>query len=131
MATLKTLYEDPQVLITEAYITIKKYYSPFGPTKTLAFNELCKISLEDAQRAKQRIGISTHMLNNWFSWDLKRKDKKKFICLQVKNTRVKPCFSPENPDKAFDILREHFVGSDRKSLTFESNRDNQTEIDQK
>jgi hypothetical protein len=120
---LKTLYEDKYVIITEYYILIKKYYMPLMTSKTVLFSDVKAISIEDATKVNNSWGINGHYLNNWFQYDPDRKNKKKFISIELKNSRVRPAITPEDVQKAFDSLRAHFEALDRKSVMFQSNRD--------
>lgn len=78
---MKVLYEDKYITITEIYILIKKYYMPLMTSKTILFNEMKTISIEDASNVNNTWGINTHHLNNWFQYDPERKDKKRFISI--------------------------------------------------
>lgn len=128
---LKILYEDKYVTITECYILINKYYIPLMTSKTILFNEIKTIGIEDASKVNNSWGIDTHHLNNWFQYDPDRKKKHKFISIEIKNSRIRPAITPEDVDKAFNALREHFAAIDRKSVMFQSNRDKETELQQK
>lgn len=75
------LYEDPNITITECYILIKKYYQPLMTSKTIMFQEMKTISIEDAKNVNNSWGINSHYLNNWFSYDKERKNKTKFISI--------------------------------------------------
>lgn len=131
MSDIKVLYEDKNVTITEAYITIKRYYQPLMTSKTVLYSEVQSVSIEDGTKVKNSWGISTNYLNNWFQYDPNRKNKNKFISILLKNSRIRPAFSPEDVDKAFDALRKYFEELDRKSVMFHSNRDKETEVNQK
>ena len=109
--------------ITSLYVLIKKYYVPLMTSKTILFEEVKKSSIEDATKVNNAWGVNGDHLNNWFSYDPKRKDKKKFISFEIKNCRIRPAITPEDVDKAFDSLRQHFAEIDRKSVAFSSNRD--------
>jgi len=117
------LYEDPNITITECYILIKKYYQPLMTSKTIMFQEMKTISIEDAKNVNNSWGINSHFLNNWFSYDKERKNKTKFISIEIKGSRIKPAITPDDVDKAFTVLRNHFETLDRKSVMFISNRD--------
>lgn len=78
---LKVLYEDKYVTITECYILIKKYYMPLMTSKTVLFQDIKCISIEDATKVNNTWGLNTRYLNNWFQYDSDRKNKKKFICI--------------------------------------------------
>lgn len=60
--------------------------------------------------------------------DSGRAKKTKYLCIQLKNERIKPSVTPEDVDKAFDALRNHFIEVERKSVMFESNRGKETEL---
>jgi hypothetical protein len=44
----------------------------------------------------------------------------------MKNSAIRPAITPEDVDKVFTVLRDHFAAMDRKSVMFHSNRDQQT-----
>lgn len=114
--------------ITECYILIKKYYIPLMTSKTIMFSEMKAIRIEDASKVNNSWGINTNYLNNWFQYDPNRKNKTKFISIEIKDNRIRPAITPADVDKAFDTLRKHFAALDRKSVMFQSNRDKETEL---
>lgn len=63
-------------------------------SKTILFNEIKTISIEDASNVNNSWGIDTHHLNNWFQYDPDRKKKNKFISIEIKNTRIRPAITP-------------------------------------
>ena len=69
---MKTLYEDNYCQVTDSYITIKKYYFPLPTSKTILYEDVSKISLEDALNVRHLWGPCTHNLNNWFHYDPER-----------------------------------------------------------
>lgn len=125
------LYEDQFVVITNLYITIQKYYFPLATSKTIMFSDIEKITIEDGSSVNHRWGPSASFLNNWFHLDNNRKKKTKFLSIHVKGNKIKPSVTPEDVDKAFDVLKKHFAELERKSVLFESNRDKATELAQK
>jgi len=50
-------------------------------SKTVLFNEMRTISIEDARNVNASWGIDTNHLNNWFQYDSDRKNKSKFISI--------------------------------------------------
>lgn len=92
------------------------------------FEDVKTISIEDARNVNNSWGINTHYLNNWFSYDANRKNKPRFISIELKNSRIRPAITPDDVDQAFNTLREHFAAIDRKSVEFQSNRDKETEL---
>ncbi len=107
--SLKVLYKDKYITITDCYILIKKYYIPLMTSKTVMFNEMRTISIEDARNINKSWGIDSNHLNNWFQYDPDRKNKTKFISIEIKDTAIRPAITPEDVDKAFDVLRNHFA----------------------
>ena len=53
-------------------------------------------------------------MNNWFSLDKKRKHKKQFIAIHLKNKSIRPSFSPEDSQKVFNIIWENFTQEGKK-----------------
>ena len=53
---------------------------------------------------EHRWGVCTKYLNNWFPLDSKRKQKKHFIEVILKGKKTKPSFTPEDPQKCFEVL---------------------------
>ena len=90
---------------------------------------MSKISIEDGKGVNNSWGMSMRYLNNWFHFDSERKDKDRFLSIELKDSNIKPSITPINIDLAFDALRRHFGEIDRKSVMFQSNRDQQTQID--
>jgi hypothetical protein len=52
-------------------------------------------------------GLCSKYLNNWFNYDSKRKEKKKFISIKIKDKNIKPSITPDNSDKVFQIIWEN------------------------
>jgi CRISPR/Cas system CMR-associated protein Cmr5 small subunit len=78
-------------------------------SKTVLFNEMKTISIEDARNINASWGIDANHLNNWFQYDADRKNKTKFISIEIKNSAIRPAITPEDVDKAFSVLRNHFM----------------------
>jgi hypothetical protein len=62
-------------------MTIYKYYFPLGTSKFIFYDQIDKISLEDATLVNTIWGVSRANLNNWFHFDKKRKGKMKFLSI--------------------------------------------------
>ena len=66
---LNVLYEDKFITITDVCIIVHKYYFPLATSKTILFNEIKKISIEDGCNVNHKWGPSTRFMNNWFHLD--------------------------------------------------------------
>ena len=106
---MKVLYQDKHVTISDFCITINKYYFPLATSKTILFTEMSKITILDARNVNHRWGPSAKFLNNWFHLDGQRNKKDRFIEIEVKGSNVRPSFTPEDVDKAFNALRDHLI----------------------
>ncbi len=53
-------------------------------------------------------------MNNWFPLDRSRKNKLKFIAVQMKGKKILPSFTPEDPEKVLQIIFENFTEEGRK-----------------
>lgn len=103
------LYQDNQVTIYKELIFIRKYYFPLGTSKTILISDIEAIGLHSSEGVTHSWGVSTKYLNNWFPYDANRKNKTKFIEFQLKGKRIKSAITPDDPDKAFQILWENFT----------------------
>ena len=72
---MNILYEDSFCQVTDVCITIRKYYFPLATSKTILYQDVAKISLEDGLNVRHQWGPCTHYLNNWFHYDGKRGGK--------------------------------------------------------
>lgn len=110
----EVLYFDKVVTIYRDLIVINKYYFPLATSKTILVKDIEFASLVPANGVKLRWGIHPKFLNNWFPLDNHRNEKDKFIEIRIKGKRIRPSFSPENPDKAFAVIYQNFSEEGRK-----------------
>jgi hypothetical protein len=86
------------------------------------FKDIEKISIEDSVEAGHNWGICTKHLNSWFPLDRQRKSKKKFIAIYVKGKTIRPSFTPDEPQKVFNMIWENFTEEGRKVVEFRSSQ---------
>ena len=101
------LYEDKQIKVYRELIVINKYFFPLATSKTILFTEMETVALVNSDGVTHTWGICGKYLNNWFPMDGSRKNKKKFIEIVLKGRKIKPSFTPEDPDKVFQIIWEN------------------------
>ena len=102
------LYQDKIVSIYRDLIVINKYYFPFATSKTVLVKDIEFVSLVSSEGAKHRWGTTPKFLNNWFPLDINRYLKNKFIEIRIKGKKMRPSFSPDDPDKVFAIIWQNF-----------------------
>lgn len=98
-------YQDETCIITELYIKIFKYFFPLPTSKTIMFEDIDRISLEEADDVSTLWGLSSHHLNNWFPLDLERKQKRLFVSIHEKGERFIPSLTPTDAAAVFNVLR--------------------------
>ena len=98
---MRVLYEDKYCQITVAYIIIYKYYFPLATSKTIMFEDVAKITIEDGTNVNHMWGPSPSYLNNWFHLDKQRKVKDKFLAIKMKGQKILPSLTPEDVRKVF------------------------------
>jgi hypothetical protein len=98
------LYEDPGLTLDENGITIHRYYFPMGGPKRIAYVDIRGVKSQPMGwiTGKGRFwGASDPRY--WFPLDLRRGNKPTVLILDV-GARVKPCITPENPDRVLELL---------------------------
>jgi len=101
-------------MVYDLLIVIKKYYFPLATSKTILFKDIEKVALLDSEGVTLSWGICGKYLNNWFPMQTGRKNKTKFIEITIKGKKIKPSFSPDHPQKLFQIIWEHFTPEGKK-----------------
>ena len=100
----ETVYIDKNVLISELYLKIFKYYLPLATSKTIFFKEISHIIYHRGCSIDVIWGASSDKLKDWFPFDEKRPGKKGYFEVVLKDKSIRPCFSPIDPERAFNIL---------------------------
>jgi hypothetical protein len=101
----EALYEDPGLMLDEHGITIRRYYFPFATPKRIAYSDIQGIKAKSMGWAsgKGRFwGASDPRY--WFPLDLQRGSKPTLLILDL-GRRVKPCITPEDPDRFIELLK--------------------------
>jgi len=101
----EALYEDAGLLLDENGITIRRYYFPWAGPKRIAYSEIRHVNPQPIGwlSGKGRIwGASDPRY--WFPLDTRRGSKETLLVFDV-GARVRPCVSPENPDRVIELLR--------------------------
>ncbi len=99
------MYEDPEFLLDENGITIRRYYFPMGGPKRIAYTDIQGVKAQPMGRlsGKERFW-GTSDPRYWFPLDLQRGSKPTLLILDA-GAWVKPCITPKDPDRAVELLR--------------------------
>jgi hypothetical protein len=90
--------------LTNKEVKIQNYYF-FGVSKTIPIGQILEIKLYKLTIwLKYRLaGGSYKYLWHYFPFDIRRKDKDKFVAIYL-DALWKPCITPERPDEFFAAL---------------------------
>jgi len=102
---MTALYQDAGLTLDEDGITIRRYYFPFATSKRIAYRDIKGIKAKPMGWAsgKGRFwGASDPRY--WFPLDMQRGKKQTLLILDV-GRRVRPCITPEDPDKVIGLLK--------------------------
>jgi hypothetical protein len=100
------LYDDGLVMLDGEGITLRRYYFPFGTSKQIPYRQIRRVVVRPMGwlTGKGR-GWGTAHPGYWFPLDMQRARKDTLIVLDI-GGYVKPAFSPEEPDRVLDLLRD-------------------------
>ena len=106
MQVNEALYEDASVRLDEDGITIRRYYFPLAGSKRIAYGDIRGIKPEQMTFASGggRIWGATDP-RYWFPLDIHRPRKQRLLILDV-GARVRPCITPDDPDRVIELLRD-------------------------
>jgi hypothetical protein len=98
------LYEDAGLILDEHGITIRRYYFPMAGHKRIAYSDIREIKTGPMtwSSGKGRFWGAGDP-RYWFPLDARRGSKTTLLVLDVR-ARVKPCITPEDPDKVIELL---------------------------
>jgi hypothetical protein len=91
----EALYEDSGLRLDEDGITIRRYYFPLASPKRIPYSEI---------NGKGRVWGAGDP-RYWFPLDIRRGSKQTLLVLELGH-RVRPCISPDDPDRVIDLLRD-------------------------
>jgi hypothetical protein len=100
------LYDDGRTVLDGGGVTLRRYYFPTGGSKRIPYRRIRAVR-------RQRMGWLTGRGRGWgtahpgywlpLDWSRLRKDE--IVVLDL-GGRVKPAFSPDDPDRVVSILQE-------------------------
>ena len=108
--TSGTLYDDGHVRLDDQGITLRHYYFPFATSKHIPYAQIRRIELRPMGwlSGKGRLwGTSSPFY--WMPLEVTRTRKSRMIILDL-GRRVKPAFTPDDPDKVIRFIQKELTG---------------------
>jgi hypothetical protein len=98
-------YDDGQVQLDRAAITLRRYHFPSGTSKVIALDTVRGYKIEELGLFMQRFRIwGSSDLRRWLPLDVHRPFKSTLITLDVPGTWPSPAFTPSRPDEFTELL---------------------------
>jgi hypothetical protein len=103
------LYDDGSLLLNEDGVTIRRYYFPLAWPKRIRYTAIRDVDARplDWCSGKGR-GWGTAHPGYWLPLDVRRWRKPTLLVLDV-GQRVKPCVSPDDPQRVIELLHERIT----------------------
>ena len=100
------LYDDGGVVLDRDGITLRRYYFPLGSSKRIPYGRIHGVRARPMGwlTGKGRGWGSAHP-GYWLPLDWSRPRKHTLVVLDL-GGRVKPAFSPDDPDRVLEILAQ-------------------------
>jgi hypothetical protein len=99
------IYRDKFIVLDDDGVTILRYYFPLATPKRIAYDDIRRVLVEKMNwwTGKGRFwGASVPY--TWMPLDLGRAKKDKVLVLDI-GARVKPCVTPDDPDRVLELLK--------------------------
>jgi hypothetical protein len=99
-------YDDGSVLLDEDGVTLRRYYFPVGASKRIPYRQIRRVWAQPMGWLTGRgRGWGSAHPRYWLPLDLRRPRKSTLLVLDVGGV-VKPAFSPDDPQRVLDLLRQ-------------------------
>jgi hypothetical protein len=100
------LYDDGTLLLDQDGVTIRRYYFPLARSKRIPYAVIRHVHTRPLSwLAGKGRGWGTAHFGYWLPLDLRRWRKATLLVLDV-GSRVKPCASPDDPQRVIELLRD-------------------------
>ena len=101
----EVLYQDSCLILDEDGLTIRRYFFPLASDKRISYADIRGVQTETMNwlTGKGR-WWGTADPRAWLPLDLRRHRKDKLLVFDV-GQPVKPCVSPDDPDRVVELLR--------------------------
>lgn len=100
-------YDDGQVQLDRAAITLRRYHFPSGTSKVIALDTIRGYKAEALDLFLHRFRMwGTSDFRRWLPLDMRRPFKSTLITLDIPGTWPSPAFTPARPDEFAALLDE-------------------------
>jgi hypothetical protein len=104
-AVANPLYDDGHLVLDEDGLTIRRYYFPLAAAKRIPYTEIRHVTVRPMGWLTGRgRGWGSAHPGYWLPLDLRRAAKRILVVLDVGH-RVKPCVTPDDPDRFIELLQ--------------------------
>jgi len=99
------LYADGVLSLDDRGVTIRRYYFPLAAAKHISYHGVRRVEVRPMNwlTGKGRLW-GTGDPRYWLPLDMRRPAKQILLCFDL-GRRVKPCVSPDDPDRVIELLR--------------------------
>jgi hypothetical protein len=98
------LYDDGGLVLDEDGLTIRRYYFPLAAAKRIPYTEMRQVTVRPMGWMTGRgRGWGTAHPGYWFPLDVRRASKRVLVVFDL-GRRVKPCVTPDDPDRFVELL---------------------------
>jgi hypothetical protein len=99
------LYDDGGFMLDDEGVTIRRYYFPWAELKRIPYRIIRHVEVRPMNWLTGRgRGWGTAHPGYWFPLDLRRASKRTLLVFDL-GRRVKPCVTPDEPDRVIQLLR--------------------------
>jgi hypothetical protein len=91
-------------VLDEHGITIRRYYFPMAGPKRIAYPDIRGVKAQPMSWLSGKGRFWGASERYWFPLDFQRGRKQTLLILDV-GARVRPCITPEDPDRIIELLR--------------------------
>jgi hypothetical protein len=99
------LYDDGGFMLDDEGVTIRRYYFPWAGPKRIPYRTIRHVEVRPMNWLTGRgRGWGTAHPGYWFPLDLGRLSKRTLLVFNL-GRRVKPCVTPDEPDRVIELLR--------------------------
>ena len=101
------LYDDGRVALDDEGLTLRRYYFPIGRAKRIAYADIRDVESRSMGWMTGRLRLwGSTLPTRWLPLDAARTGKSTLVVLHL-GARVRPAFSPDDPDEVLRLLHEH------------------------
>jgi hypothetical protein len=98
-------YDDGLVQLDRRAITLRRYHFPSGTSKIIPLDRIRGYKAQPLGLFNHRFRIwGSSDLRRWLPLDIRRPLRSTLITLDVPGTRLKPAFTPADPDEFTELL---------------------------